>query len=90
MLYVWTLTVALFALPVILVILTWGRSQADARDCVARWQVIASAIYFLAVGPTSWGGETAVMMTLLGALIAATALLVRHCVGGHYHGYWHF
>ncbi len=90
MLYVWTLTVALFALPVILVILTWARSQADARDCVAQWQVIASAIYFLAVGPTNWGGETAVLMILLGALIAATALLVRHCVGGHNHGYWHF
>ncbi len=29
-------------------------------------------------------------MMLLGALIAATALLVRHCTGGHGQGYFHF
>ena len=83
MLYFWILTVILFALPVGLVMLTWDRSQADARECVIRWQIIASALYFLATGPTSQGGETALLMMLLGALIAATALLVRHCTGGH-------
>mgnify|MGYP000913715714 CR=1 FL=1 len=76
MLYFWILTVILFALPVGLVMLTWDRSQADARECVIRWQIIASALYFLATGPTSQGGETALLMMLLGALIAATALLV--------------
>ena len=75
MLYFWILTVILFALPVGLVMLTWDRSQADARECVIRWQIIASALYFLATGPTSQGGETALLMMLLGALIAATALL---------------
>ena len=74
MLYFWILTVILFALPVGLVMLTWDRSQADARECVIRWQIIASALYFLATGPTSQGGETALLMMLLGALIAATAL----------------
>ena len=87
MLYFWILTVILFALPVGLVMLTWDRSQADARECVIRWQIIASALYFLATGPTSQGGETALLMMLLGALIAATALLVRHCTGGHGQGY---
>jgi len=72
------------------VMLTWDRSQADARECVIRWQIIASALYFLATGPTSQGGETALLMMLLGALIAATALLVRHCTGGHGQGYFHF
>ena len=62
----------------------------DARECVIRWQIIASALYFLATGPTSQGGETALLMMLLGALIAATALLVRHCTGGHGQGYFHF
>ena len=81
MLYFWILTVILFALPVGLVMLTWDRSQADARECVIRWQIIASALYFLA---------TALLMMLLGALIAATALLVRHCTGGHGQGYFHF
>ena len=81
MLYFWILTVILFALPVGLVMLTWDRSQADARECVIRWQIIASA---------SQGGETALLMMLLGALIAATALLVRHCTGGHGQGYFHF
>ena len=90
MLYFWILTVILFALPVGLVMLTWDRSQADARECVIRWQIIASALYFLATGPTSQGGETALLMMLLGALIAATALLVRHCTGGHSQGYFHF
>ena len=85
MLYFWILTVILFALPVGLVMLTWDRSQADARECV-----IASALCFLATGPTSQGGETALLMMLLGALIAATALLVRHCTGGHGQGYFHF
>ena len=37
MLYFWILTVILFALPVGLVMLTWDRSQADARECVIRW-----------------------------------------------------
>ena len=68
----------------------WSRKTFFHCPPWALWQVIASAIYFLAVGPTNWGGETAVLMILLGALIAATALLVRHCVGGHNHGYWHF
>ena len=68
MLYFWILTVILFALPVGLVMLTWDRSQADARECVIRWQIIASALYFLATGPTSQGGETALLMMLLGAL----------------------
>ena len=90
MLYFWILTVILFALPVGLVMLTWDRSQADARECVIRWQIIASALYFLATGPTSQGGETALLMMLLGALIAATALLVRHCTGGNGQGYFHF
>ena len=85
MLYFWILTVILFALPVGLVMLTW-----DARECLIRWQIIASALYFLATGPTSQGGETALLMMLLGALIAATALLVRHCTGGHGQGYFHF
>ncbi|MFQ9410918.1 MAG: hypothetical protein ACLR1T_07590 [Evtepia gabavorous] len=57
MLYFWILTVILFALPVGLVMLTWDRSQADARECVIRWQIIASALYFLATGPTSQGGK---------------------------------
>ena len=83
MLYFWILTVILFALPVGLVMLTWDRSQADARECVIRWQIMAT-------GPTSQGGETALLMMLLGALIAATALLVRHCTGGHGQGYFHF
>ena len=97
MLYFWILTVILFALlitgiytVVSPVMLTWDRSQADARECVIRWQIIASALYFLATGPTSQGGETALLMMLLGALIAATALLVRHCTGGHGQGYFHF
>ena len=45
MLYFWILTVILFALPVGLVMLTWDRSQADARECVIRWQIIASALF---------------------------------------------
>ena len=90
MLYFWMLTMVLFALPVLVVIGTWDRSQAGARECVVRWQVIASIVYFLATGPTSMGGESALLMILLGALIAATALLVRRCVGGHGRGYWHW
>ena len=90
MLYFWILTVVLFALPIFPVIFTWGWSHADARACVVRWQIVASVIYVLAAGPMNWGGESALLILLLGALIAATALLVRHCVGGHNHGYWHF
>ena len=45
MLYFWILTVILFALPVGLVMLTWDRSQADARECVIRWQIIEWKIY---------------------------------------------
>lgn len=40
--------------------------------------------------PHKPAGETALLMMLLGALIAATALLVRHCTGGHGQGYFHF
>ena len=51
MLYFWILTVILFALPVLLAVLTWNQSQAEARACVVRWQVIASIVYFLATSP---------------------------------------
>ena len=61
MLYFWILTVILFALPVLLAVLTWNQSQAEARAC-----------------------DTIFVIILLGALIAATALLVRHYSS---HGY---
>lgn len=90
MLHFWILTVILFALPVALVALTWERSQEEARECVIRWQAIASVVYFLATGPTAWGGELAVWILLLGGIIAATALLVRYCAEGHSHRHWSF
>ena len=78
MLYFWILTVLLFALPIGLAVLTWNQSQADARACVIRWQVIASVVYFLATSPMNLTTDTIFVIILLGALIAATALLVRH------------
>lgn len=90
MLHFWILTVILFALPVALVAMTWDRPQEAARECVIRWQVIASVVYFLATGPTAWGGEFAVWILLLGGIITATALLVRYCVEGYSHRHWSF
>ena len=74
----------LFALPIGLAVLTWNQSQADARACVIRWQVIASVVYFLATSPMNLTTDTIFVIILLGALIAATALLVRHYSS---HGY---
>ena len=84
MLYFWILTVILFALPVLLAVMTWNQSQAEARACVVRWQVIASIVYFLATSPMNLTTDTIFVILLLGALIAATALLVRHYSS---HGY---
>ena len=73
MLYFWILTVLLFALPIGLAVLTWNQSQADARACVIRWQVIASVVYFLATSPMNLTTETIFVIILLGALIAYLA-----------------
>lgn len=65
MLYFWILTVILFALPVLLAVLTWNQSQAEARACVVRWQVIASIVYFLATSPMNLTTDTIFVILLL-------------------------
>ena len=55
----------LFALPVLLAVLTWNQSQAEARACVVRWQVIASIVYFLATSPMNLTTDTIFVILLL-------------------------
>ena len=81
MLYFWILTVLLFALPIGLAVLTWNQSQADARACVIRWQVIASVVYFLATSPMNLTTDTIFvygLYWLISLAILGVALFLRH------------
>lgn len=90
MLYFWILTVILFALA--------GRA-GDAHlgpvsgGCPGMRDPLADhrlRTLFSGHRPHKPGRGNRLLMMLLGALIAATALLVRHCTGGHGQGYFHF